>query len=58
MSHKKPKQIFALTKEKRKCSLQEHDIQKRVFAKFFLNEPNKLKTLQVLLFIKWMVLQI
>ncbi len=56
----KSEQIFALTLKKKKSyfSLQEHDIQKRVFAKFFLDKHNKLRGLEVLLLIKWMVLQI
>lgn len=46
--------IFALTlKKKRKyCSLQEHDIKKKVFDKFFSEQPNKLRSLKVLLLIK------
>lgn len=39
-------------KKKCYCSLQEHDIQKRVFTKFFLDKPNKLRSLNTLLFIK------
>lgn len=57
--HTKTEQNFALTYKQRKkhyCNLQVHDIQKRVFVQLFLNGPNKLRSVQVLLLIKRMVL--